>query len=477
MKESSRRALALAPVVLLLLALVPILLAGDCAHPSAADLGLSLLVHRTGEEGTSIASALADTVRRYYFGWDGSYTNVALCALQPGLLSEGAYLLAPVLLLAGLCLSTAALTHALLRRWLGLDRWSWLGVTSALVLVTVLYQPSARDAFLLWSSGVYCTLSFSLTLLLFTCLIRLRLEPKHPKALLCAALLLAVLTGGASPLAALPALLPLTGYAVLCALRDRRQLRLTLPVWAVLLVSLLISVLSPGSRIARESGAGLPLAGSLRTALLTTWPNAQWNLHLPLIALLVGALPVLLEIPRRTRFSFPYPGLVTAAAVLAAFLQTTQAAYAYGMIFPGQVQNIIYDALPWLLLLTEGYWVGWFGRRRDMDAPQPDRAGPVKAALLIASIGLILSAAGSTSGQCLKALANGSARAFDTQVSGWIQTLSDPQTDPAEVTQLSMPPFLLYHSSLTDDPENFANTAYANYYGKTAVTALPPEGT
>lgn len=479
MKEENRtrRALALALAALLLAALVPILLVGDCAHPSSGDLAQSLLVRRAAVEGTSVLGALAATVRRNYLGWDGAFASIALAALQPGLLGEGAYILTPILLLAALCLSTAALTHALLRRWLGLDRWSWLCVAAGLSLVTVFHQPSPRDAFLLWGSGTGCTLSFSLTLLLITCLVRLRLEPKHPRALLCAALLLAVLTGGGDPTTGVLTCALLTGYALLCALRDRKRLPQVLPVWAVFLACYLINTLSPGSAVARALVTSSSVPHALHMALLLTLPNTQWNLHLPVIALLVGAVPLLREIPARTRFSFPWPGLVTGFAALLAVLQNAQAMYAVGVDMSPATMNSAYNPLPWLLLLTEGYWVGWLGHRRGADAPRTDHAGPVKAALLIGSMGLILSVSGSAPAKCLAPLADGSARAFDAQVNGWVRVLSDPQADPVELKQLTMPSFLLYDYSLADDPENYINTTYASYYGKTSVIAYPPEGT
>lgn len=478
MKEENRarRALALVLAALLLVALVPILLVGDCAHPSSGDLAQSLLVRRAAVEGTSVLGALASTVRRNYLGWDGSFASIAFAALQPGLLAEGAYILAPILLLLALCLSTAALTHALLRRWLGLDRWSWLCVAEGISLVTVLHQPSPRDAFLLWSSGVSCTLSFSLTLLLFTCLVRLRLEPKHPRALLCAALPLAVLTGGGDPTTGVLTCALLTGCALLCAFRDRKRLPQVLPVWAVFLACFLINTLSPGSAVARALAPGLSLPRAIYMAFLLTLPNTQWNLHLTLIALLVGVVP-LLRRAGAVRFSFPWPGLVTAVAALLAVLQNAQAMYTAGVDLSPATMNATFNSLPWLLLLTEGYWAGWFGHRRGASAPRTGRAGPVKAALLIGSMGLILSASGSAPAKCLAPLADGSARAFDAQVSAWVRVLSDPQADPAELKQLTVPSFLLYDYSLADDPENYINTTYASYYGKTSVIAYPPEGT
>lgn len=474
-ENRTRRALALGLAALLLLILVLILLVGDCAHPFGDDLVLSGDVHRAWEEGSSVPGALAGTVKNYYLGWDGSYTTIALSALQPGLLSEGAYILTPILLAGGLCLSAAALTHALLRRWLKLDLWTWLAVTSALVSVLLLYQPSPRDAFFLWFSGVSGTGSSILALLLAVCLVRLRLEPRHPRLLLAAALLLAALLGGGCYLTALPALAAAVGYALVCALRDRRRLWQALPVCAVLLAGFLANVLSPGSRVFGAPGGGLSPARSVYMSLQLTFPNVQWMLHLPLIALLVGVVPVLRRIPERTGFAFPLPGLVTAAAVFLLLLQNAAAMYVVGINLTGQALNSVFDAVPWLLLATEGYWAGWFGRRRAAAPPRPSSGGEVKAALLIAAMGLILSAAGSTAGRCMQILADGSARAYDTGVNAWVEVLSDPDADPVVLPQLPDYPLLLCSYVLEDNPEIYANVAAALYYGKTAVTAVPPE--
>lgn len=475
MKEENRarRALALGLAALLLLVLVPILLVGSCAHPFGDDLAISQFVHHAREEGTSVLGALFYTVKRYYLGWNGAYTNVALSALQPGLL--GAYALATALLLGGLCLSAAALTHALLRRWLGLDRWTWLAATSALLTVTVLYQPHPRNALFFWHSAVGCTGGTALALFLAACMVRLRLGPRHPKLLFTAALLLAALVGGGNVLVATLALLLLAGYTLLCARWDRKRLWQPAIVGVVLLAGFLTSVLSPGSRIAGAQSAGLSLTRSIQMALVLTWPNTQWMLHLPLIALLIGMVPVLREIPKKTGFAFPFPGLVTAAAVFLLVEQNAQAMYVFGIDLEQQSLNSIYDLLPWLLLVTEGYWVGWFSRRRAADPPQPARGGEIKAALLVASIGLILSAPGSSAGRCVEALADGSVRTYDAGVSAWEEVLSDPEIDPVVLPQVPDYPPLLCSYIMDEVPFAYANLAAADYYGKSSVIALRPE--
>lgn len=141
----------------LLLSLIPIFLVGDCAHPFGDDYAFSQFVHHALADGASLPAALWYTIKRYYFGWQGTYAATAIMALQPGLISEQAYILTPVVTLLMLLLSTAALTHTLLRRWLGQSHTVWLGVTAGVLLVTIQYQPLLMQAFFWWNGAIFYT--------------------------------------------------------------------------------------------------------------------------------------------------------------------------------------------------------------------------------------------------------------------------------------------------------------------------------
>lgn len=473
-ENRARRTLALTLTALLLLSLVPILLAGDCVHPYGDDYAFSQFVHHAQMEGKSLLSALAYTVKRYYFGWQGTFTATALMALQPGLISEQAYVLGPVLLLLALCLSTAALTHALLRRWLKLDRWSWLGATAGLLLVTVQYQLTLRDAFFWWNGGLYYTGYYSLMLLLFTCLIRLRLAPKHPALLWTGALLLAAVVGGGNYVTGLFTCVALGGYTLACLLWDRRRLGQAAAAEAVLGVCFLLNTLAPGNGVRQASAQGLAPLEAIWAAIVEGKLDVHAYIHLPFLALMLGLVPVLWKGLENTSFTFPLPGLVTAVLFLALCCQNTPHYYALGTAGPGRLRNIIYDSSLILMLVAEGYWLGWL-RRKKGEALLTASAGKwmVETALFVAAAGFLLSYPMTAAYQCAGVLADGSAREYDRRATAWAEALSDPDTDPVYVVQLREVPYLLCSYGMAEDPKNFANETAANYYGKTAVIALP----
>jgi hypothetical protein len=197
--------------------------------------------------------------------------------------------------------------------------------------------------------------------------------------------------------------------------------------------------------------------------------------HLLTLAGLVCLAPVLWKALENTRFSFPLPLAVTALLFLALACQNAPHFYALRAAGPGRLRNIVYDSYVWLLVLAEGYWLGWLRRRLG------GRALPRAAKRALAALGLALAAAGgaltfssTTTGQCVQALSDGSARAYDACVTQWVETLSDPDSgQDVVVTQTQVRPPLLYLFNLSDDPAVFANEVAANYYGKQSVTALP----
>lgn len=465
--------LTVALALLLLASLVPIVLVGRYAHPFGDDLSFSRFVHLAAEEGSSTLAALGYTVKRFYFGWQGTYAGTVLMALQPGLISEGAYALTPIILLAALALSTLALSHALLCRWLGQSRAVWLGVTAGILLVTVQNQISPNESLFWWNGSIYYTFFYALTLLLATCMIRLRLEPDHPRLLLGAALTLAVVVGGGNYVSGLLACVLLAVFAGMCLLWDRKRIWQPILVESVLVTCFLINALAPGNRVRQAQNVGMAPAKAVLTAIGQAGKDLVGWFDLTVLGLLICLIPVLWRAVEKTRFTFPLPGLVAVGTFLILACQNTPHFYALSTAGPGRLRNIVYDSYIWLLALTLGYLLGYLSHRWTI--PKRPRSAHllVAAGLAVAVAGFVLAAPQTTTGQCVQALADGSAAAYDTQQYAWVQALSDPNAEDVVVPALTVRPPLLYNYNLTDNPESFANVAAANYYGKRSVIAIP----
>lgn len=462
----------------LLASLIPIFLVGDCAHPFGDDYAFSQFVHHALADGTSLPAALWYTVIRYYFGWQGTYAATAIMALQPGLISEQAYILTPVVTLLMLLLSTAALTHTLLRRWLGQSRTVWLGVTAGVLLVTIQYQPLLMQAFFWWNGAIFYTFFYGLMLLLICVVIRLRLDPKHPGLLTAAGLALAVLIGGGNYVTGLLSCLLAAGYALICLIWDRKRLWQPALIGLVLLAGFLVNMLAPGNSVRQAESTGMgPLSAVWASVLQAGSDSVQW-FHLPTLGLLLFLAPVLWQALERSKFTFPFPAAATVLLFLILACQNSPHFFALSEAGPGRLRNIVYNSYVWLLVLAEGYWLGWL-RRIKHGKPISVRLCRtlIALSLVLAAAGILISAPTLASGQCIQALSDGSAQAYDRRLSQWAETLSDPGSgEHIVLTQPEVRPSLLYYFNLTDDPADFANIA-ANYYKKQSVVALRADST
>ena len=129
--------IAFLAVLLYLISLIPIFLFSSYCHPLADDFTYGLLVHRAVVSGggiPEILSAAAETVRDYYFTWQGTFSAIFLFALQPGAFSESAYFLTPFIIIGCLSLSTFVLMHFVYCRLLG-GKSSQAVILSALTLL------------------------------------------------------------------------------------------------------------------------------------------------------------------------------------------------------------------------------------------------------------------------------------------------------------------------------------------------------
>ena len=467
---------ALVISLVLVAAIVPILMVGDCAHPFGDDFAYSGFVHYALEDGTSVADALFYIIKTYYFGWQGTYTAALLMALQPAVWGEQAYVLTTVVMLLSLIVPTALLTDTIMRRCFGLSVWDWAIATAGLLLLTIFYQVSGCEAFYWWNGAVYYTFFYGQMLLLVTCVLRMRLQPAHPKCFMVAALVLAFIIGGGNYVTGLFSCLLLFGYALLCLIWDRKNFRNPAIVGIVVTLCFLVNALAPGNAVRQAASVGMDVPAAIISSVLQVAVDTRDYMNLPILGYLLLMIPLLWKIAGRTEFSFPWPLAVSVILVLALASQNTPHFYALSTAGPGRLRNIIFDSWLWMLLLLEGYWVGWLRSRLSCGKLFSDGVGKVIVlpVLVISLMALVFGFSETSTGRCVQALADGSARAYDRCATAWEERLKGEEADVV-VEALENPTDLLYYFNICGDENAFANKAAATYYRKNSVVALPAE--
>ena len=472
-------ALALLLLAALLACLIPILLLGQYARPSADDYSYGYHTHLALQQGSGVLSAVGKTVLGNYRTWQGSFSAMALMALTPCIFSEPLYGLTALVMLASVLLGTFALARTLAVTWAGGSWQDWICLAAPMVLVSLQFLPSPCDSFYWWNGAVYYTFTYGMMLLYLERLIALLLQGRGRWTTLVPGCLLGILVGGSNYVSALLCLM-LAATLFLYALKARRA-----PLWAgVLLACLaipfLLNAAAPGNQVRQAGLASLspPLAilaavakGALDCALWPNWAN---------LLLCLAWIPLLYRLTGRIKLSFRLPGLFLAAAFLYFAAQNTPHFYAASTSGPLRLRNIVYLSFYWLLLLCEGYVLGWFRRYmapklRCIDIPRKAvRRVWCGGLALLTVLCIAIYAPNCFTVQSARILSDGTAAAFAQERDGRLPALLDPeQTDP-RFSPLEHRPGLLFHSDITTDPGDWANLALAHFYQKSSVALTGP---
>ena len=451
--------IAFLAVLLYLISLIPIFLFSSYCHPLADDFTYGLLVHRAVVSGggiPEILSAAAETVRDYYFTWQGTFSAIFLFALQPGAFSESAYFLTPFIMIGCLSLSTFVLMHFVYCRLLG-GKSSQAVILSALtLLLSVQMVTNQAQAFYWFNGASYYAVFYSFSLLFFAGIGTLLLDAGkkvHPVLTGCCALL-AVLIGGGNYSTALT-----TSFIAQITALDRER-----------------------RRAAREASISPVLAILLSLSNAVIWVMSWVNL--PQIVLFAIAGVFFYCLPDRRILPFRHPVLASILIFGLYASQYTPPLYAMGYIGSGRQINIYCYSSYWCIFAILYYWINWFKHTRSEPSGLPaflavpsHRAAFFLAGILMLAVGLVgpedplPSLQRLTSGKAITAIVDGSADRHEQAYQERLELLLTP-SDVCVLPGL-LPPCPPFEDDLLaaseDDGEYWQNEALAEYFNHEKV--------
>ncbi len=481
--------IAFLTVLFYIISLIPILWLSFYCHPHSDDFAYGYLVHHavfSGGGAREVLAAAFETVRSFYFRWQGTFAAIFLFAIQPGAFSESAYFLTVFIIIGSLSISTFVLMHFVYCRLLG-GRGSEAVILSALMLfLSIQMVTDQAEAFYWFNGASYYAVFYSLSLLFFAGIGTLILDsPKkpHPVLTVCC-LLLAFLIGGGNYSTALTTSFMLF---VLCAalfyFKNPARFK-TLVILFVLLVSFAVSILAPGNavRAAAESSISPVAAILLSLANAVIWIMSWVNL--PQMVLFAIAAVFFYRLPKCSFLTFRHP--VLASILIFGFYasQYTPPLYAMGYIGSGRQINIYCYSSYWCILIMLYYWVTWFKTaHKDFCAEHfafgshSLRAPAFLLCVVMLAVGLmgpedpLPSLQRLSSGKALTAVLNGTAREYDQAYQERLELLTTPSEICYLPTRLpSCPPFADdFLASSEDESSYWYNQNMARYYGHEKV--------
>lgn len=466
--------------VILVLTLIPIFSLSRYAWPAFDDFSYGLHTHRALERGTSLAGAIWYTVKSLYLNWQGSVAAMALMSVSPTIFSEQLYWITTVVMLVSLIGGTLKLSHTLVCRGLKGEWWKSLLVALPILILSIQFVPSPREAFYWWNGAIYYTFTYGIALLYVERAAALFLAPEghFPWGAVLPGALCGLFVGGSNYVSALFCAM-LSGCLLLYGLYRKKCRTGMLVLFLAEAIPFIVSMLAPGNQ--HRQGYVTPMSpiSAIFSAIQQAWADLlKWPDWLTL-TLCLAWIPLLAGLARKSGLKFRLPLVFVVFTFLFFAAQNTPHFYAASYVGPGRLRNIVFYSHFWLILLNEWYLLGWFQR-----CVLPRLSGwerlkkPVLAGWTCAVL-LLLVKWGSfympqmLFSRCSAAVSDGSAAAYVAEQNERLAELKNPDVKDVVFEPLEVVPPLLLGEDLTADSQHWANKALANYYRKQSVTVGP----
>ena len=473
------------------ISIIPVLYAGLFTHPVADDYSFSYRVHDAIQNRSSVIAAVIDTVVNTYNNWQGTFSATALFSLQPGVFSPSCYFLTSFIMVGALIGSTFFLFTTIVKRMLCGKNSHVIIISCLTLLMSIQFVPNANQAFYWFNGSAYYTLFYSLALVFFTLLLRLRtVELKRKRiANLVLILILAVIIGGGNYTTAL-IMAELTALVTIIEFYQRSPKKW---LFAVILVTYLIAfsanAIAPGNSVRATAVTGLnPVKAILLSFYYAAVSICNWTAVPQFVYVAAIAILSVFLIPKCSiKFNYPLLNLGIAFSLFAS--QMTPPLYAMSNIGDGRQIDIYYYSYYLLMAFSVFYICGWAYRRLVQDNKNEGALKRLRIGSLIDrhiwTISIILCiiwGAGClssgllrmTSAQTAKAIVDGSLIQYDQEYRAVFEKL-DTGTGDIEITDIKTVPPFLSDLDLSVDSEYWTNKALAQYFGVDSVTALSGE--
>lgn len=364
-------------LICFLLSVIPVYVIGMYAHPSVDDYYYGTDTVQVWNETHSIASVVKcsfDEMINTYNIWQGNFSAIFLMRLQPGIFGEQYYFIAPLILLSAYIGFSIFFFYTALKKIFKADGYLAATIGICLTFVSMQLCATPSDSFYWYNGAIYYTFFYSLMLLLFGLLIRLRAaRPAVTVILTIISAALAFLIGGSNYTTALfmCIILALTaGAAIYFVMLKKNKIIRPYHVAAYIVVALaamaglFISMAAPGNALRQDSvGRNTGIVKTFIYTFAFGGYSIAKVLNAPCLIFFVSMVPVFYRIAKQSGFTYRYPLLVTVFTFGLYCSMGTPVFYAQGLRMPYRMMNIIFFAAYTLIAFNLIYILGWIGNR------------------------------------------------------------------------------------------------------------------
>lgn len=426
-----------------------------------------------------------ECVKTQWWAWQGTYSSIFFMTLMPGIWGEDKYFWGPVFLLVLLSVALFVLVKVLVRDVLGAD-WAFCVIMQAVTAITVIMLIyTSQQGFYWFNGGVHYVGMHSFCILFVAVLISLLRTAKRSTTIvyLLLSMLGALIVAGSNFVTALQGMLFLLLIGFIGFWYYRKRVLLFLPAVCVYGIGFYKNVAAPGNavRAANFVGWGYSPVESVWRSFLEAFKHLGEFTGWMTLAVMILLVPVIWQMMKKSSFRFRYPGLVLLLSFCLYATGFTPSLYSLGHAGVARTLNAVKITYQLLLLLNEVYWLGWLNgylkvKGREVFA---GRAYWWFYPIVGAAMLFIFVTAPNQAG-CYSAYGayyyvhSGEAYNFYQQYMERVEVLRSEEENVVFEPYL-FKPWMLCISDLSEKPDEEANRAIAEWYGKDSVVVDYPE--
>ena len=479
-------------ICILLLSLLPILYLSRFDYATGDDFGYGLYTHLSWMNSHTLSDflrAIADTVKRYYNGWQGTWFSIVLFTLQPEVFSPKAYFIVPYISISLFILSNSICLYEIFVKKFGCKLVTYIEMDVILLILSLQFVPYTTSG-IFWYNGVaHYIIPYSMALFsIYFTLKYLRYGRLSNIVLVC---FFMTLLGGTNYLAALFALLFICGL-ILCGGSKKKGLYLCIPV-ILEVIGLIISFMAPGNKIRGGENVSFSIHRIISTVVNSIIEGVRtlktYFVEKPLCILGIIVLAVIIwkslshysisignaNVEKRMKDKkFKYPALVVLYLFGTYCAMFAPPLYA-GTDVSGGVPNTIFHVFLFNTTLSLFYLLGWIRENKSIVISNKNKLIGYWILFGISIIWLVACRSNikdTTSYKCVDYVLSGQANDYKDQMEERLGILLDDSISNAELPEINNEQGPLMHMPVTGDAKAWTNTVVANFYGKKSIIAV-----
>lgn len=480
--------------------LIPVVYCGIFNYASADDFAKSYEVHDVLLAGGNIFDALWMSVmaaKEVWETWEGTWASNFFLAFQPSIWGEHAYGITVPLCILYSAVGTGYILYEILIHQFGISKRSFWVIYWAHLFLFLQYMPYIRGGMFWYTGMAHYVMPMCFSMLMIAWMFKWMRTGKRKYYVFM--LLDAIYIGGSHYQQIILVLLAILSAWLWLLLRDRIEMRsvdkrihlLWIP-FIVITIGLIICVLSPGNAVRGGEEFGFSTTTIALMPLSCVIEATRNAIEYIQFAPIMVAYAVLLwglgwkygrlnDICSETFRKIP-AALVLIYLYLMFAATEAPAIYATGNIngISGGYYDIVYQCL--ILTVTIGIPLvamrvkAHIQTRTTMDLNHRYyRAAWIACVAVLVLVTFKPAVKNSAAWTSYMFAKSGQLKDFIIQMEERIELLNDPDLIDIYVPEMNSEQGPFMHLQLSQDPDNYTNTATAQYYHKNTVTAVPRE--